>query len=70
MNNALEIKKSIIEIGNAKITFKPSSKNYLFNGKAPRAIPKDYYSKLFAKFRNNLLTQLRDNCTSELLNIY
>jgi len=70
MSNALEIKKSILEIGKAKITFKASSKNYLFNGKAPREIPKDYYTQLHLSFRNKLFIQLKDNCTAELLNKY
>lgn len=70
MSNALEIKKSIIEIGKAKFRFDDNLKDYLFNGKSPRAIPKDYYSQWHKNFKDRLLTQLKENCTKELLSTY
>lgn len=70
MSNALEIKDSILEIGKAKFSFNDNTKNYTFNGKSPRAIPKDYYSQLHKKFKDRLLTQLKENCTEELLDKY
>ena len=70
MSNALEIKNSILEIGKAKFSFNDNTKNYTFNGKSPRAIPKDYYSQLHKKFKDRLLTQLKENCTEVLLDKY
>jgi len=70
MSNALEVKKSILEIGKAKFSFNDNIKNYTFNSKPPRAIPIDYYSQLHKKFKDLLLTQLKENCTKELLDTY
>jgi transcription initiation factor IIE alpha subunit len=68
MSNIQEIKISILQIGDARITFKPNIKNYLFKGKSPRELPTNYYTDLYKTFNTNLLIELREGCTVDSLN--
>ena len=68
--NALEIKRTILEIGKAKITFNERTQDFLLNGKNPREISIDYFSKLYSKFENLLVVQLKENCSEALLKTY
>lgn len=65
MNYSTEIKICIKEIGQAKIEFKTNTKDYIFNGKIPREIPQDKYTKLNELFESYLLNYIRQNPTVE-----
>ncbi|MGZ0014827.1 hypothetical protein [Yeosuana sp. AK3] len=70
MTNAEKIKKIILEIGKAKVTFSDKEKDYLFNGKSPRTIHPKHYTNLHRDFNKYLYAQLKDNCNEELLQKY
>jgi hypothetical protein len=70
MSNALEINKCILDVGKTRFRYNIDSKDYTFNGKTPRSIPKDYFSQIHKKFLSLLLTQLKENSPKELLNKY
>lgn len=68
MDSYTEIKICIKEIGQAKIEFQANTKDYTFNGKPPRDIPQDRYTKLNELFESYLSNYIRQNCTVEDIN--
>ncbi|WP_396150885.1 hypothetical protein [Flavobacterium sp.] len=68
MDYYTEIKVCIKEIGQAKIEFQTNTKDYTFNGKPPRDIPQDRYTKLNELFESYLSNYIRQNCKVEDIN--
>lgn len=68
MDYYTEIKVCIKEIGQAKIEFQTNTKDYTFNGKPPRDIPQDRYTKINELFESYLSNYIRQNCKVEDIN--